>query len=274
MQLGRDFFGDDVAVHSDHAAAAEDREVTDGEMFRVAQPVADVRLAPDRGPLDRQMLYGHPVWRLRPEGQVCRDETTGYCGRIAPEALGAWINPTHRVSARATLLFAAPDIKTPAPLALSCGSLLAVSRIRDAFAETADGRFAITRHLLPLDEPRPDLAATATTLLDTPYLWGGNSAFGIDCSGLVQLALQSAGLACPGDSDQQLAALGDVLPPQTPPLRNDLMFWPGHVAIVHDEDTLIHANAYHMAVAFEPVVEAIARIAAQGDGALLAHKRL
>jgi len=119
-----------------------------------------------------------------------------------------------------------------------------------------------------------DPVTIATVLLGTPYLWGGNSAFGIDCSGLVQAACMVCGIACPGDSDMQAAGLGQLVTDGSPPRRGDLLFWKGHVAWVSGPDTILHANAHHMAVAYEGLVAAVARIAAQGGGPVTAHRRL
>jgi cell wall-associated NlpC family hydrolase len=98
-------------------------------------------------------------------------------------------------------------------------------------------------------------------------LWGGKSSLGIDCSGLVQVSMNAAGLPCPRDSDMQQAALGRLLDANEPRdlRRGDLIFWKGHVAIVRDADTIVHANAFHMATAIENTHDAIARIEAAGS---------
>jgi cell wall-associated NlpC family hydrolase len=121
------------------------------------------------------------------------------------------------------------------------------------------------RHLAPVDARAPDFVAVAERFVDVPYLWGGKTSLGIDCSGLVQVALTAVGVACPRDSDMQEGALGAAIGTDGSGLRRgDLIFWPGHVAIARDAATLVHANAFHMAVAIEPVAEAVARIAAAG----------
>jgi cell wall-associated NlpC family hydrolase len=272
--LRRDVFGTGEIAHvslkGQHAAA----RFVEGTQLRVARPVADMILMPARGRLDRQVLFGHPVCQLDPQSRVSRDETTGYVGHVAPGDLRDWVAPTHRVGVRTTLMFTQPDIKSPAPLPLSMGSLVHVVGHQGRFGETDDGQFVLMSHLLGVADHQPDLAATAEALLGAPYLWGGNSAFGIDCSGLVQMACQMAGLPCPGDSDQQCETLGDALSDHGTIRRNDVLFWPGHVALAYDAETLIHANAHHMAVAFEPLADAMARIEDQGDGPLLAVRRL
>jgi len=274
MPIKRDVFSNGSIAHTSLQGTLDATRFTDGDMKRVAQPVARLHLDYDSPATDRQILYGHKLCQLEPHQSLCRDETTGYVGYVSDHTLASWAEPTHRVTARATLLFDEPNFKTPRPVAISCGSLLRIIGTEGRFARTHDGRYVPAHHLTPLDQPQPDLAATAEHLLGTPYLWGGNSAFGIDCSGLVQLACQGAHIPCPGDSDQQMAVLGTELPQGTPPKRNDLMFWKGHVALLYDAQTLIHANAGAMSVALEPLNEAVKRIDSQGDGQVLAHKRL
>jgi cell wall-associated NlpC family hydrolase len=139
--------------------------------------------------------------------------------------------------------------------------------MQDTFAVTTTGGFVPARHLAGLDAREPDSVAVAERFAGTPYLWGGKTSLGLDCSGLVQVALTACGVPCPRDSDMQEAALGTRIDwrGETATLRRgDLIFWKGHVAIVCDAATLVHANAYHMAVVIEPTAEAIARIRATG----------
>jgi cell wall-associated NlpC family hydrolase len=233
---------------------------TEGTPARIAAPLADLLTAPD-GPRTRQLLLGAAFTVLEERGAMAfgvavRD---GYVGWIAAGALAPWVAPSHAVAAAATHLYPAPDLKTPETARLSLGALLTVTGRAGAFAETDRG-FAPACHLRPLAEPEPDPVAVAERLLGTPYLWGGNSRDGIDCSGLVQIALHACGRDCPGDSDLQAAALGRPLPEGAPLARGDLVFWPGHVGWMLDAGRLIHANAHHMAVAVEPLAAARARI--------------
>jgi len=245
-----------------------------GRTLRISVPLTDLLRAPG-GARDRQLLLGEAV-RVGEERlgwvrvSAARD---GYPGWIAAAALGDLAEPSHRVSARATHLYPVPDFKARETATLSLGSLLAVTATEGRFAETPQG-FVPAAHLAPLDAPAADPVAVSETLLGTPYLWGGNSAFGIDCSGLVQMACLACAISCPGDSDEQAERLGAALAPGTPPRRGDLLFWAGHVAWVAGPDLLIHANARDMAVAYEPLRAAVARIEAQGDGPVTLHKRI
>ncbi|MBV2359700.1 C40 family peptidase [Thalassococcus sp. CAU 1522] len=244
-------------------------------MCYVARPVIDLSLAPG-GRRDRQLLYGMPFELLETrDGQAF--------GLCAPADYVGWVDvtalapasdrgePTDLVTSRQTHAYAQPDFKSPDRLALPHLCILACGESRGRFTETELG-WVPTAHLV--QHPDPDPVAIAALYLGTPYLWGGNSCFGIDCSGLVKNALMHAGRDAPGDSDLQQDILGETLPHGTPPQRGDLLFWKGHVAWVADPDTLIHANAHHMAVACEPIADAIARIAAQGDGPVTRHARL
>lgn len=258
-----------------------------GQPCRIALPVAPLRCAPDpAAALDSETLLGEAatVYDVRDGWAFAQLAADGYVGYLPAEALGPVDPaPTHRVSALRTFLYPAADLKRPVLGALSLGARVAVAAREGAYARLADGRFVWAGHLAPLDTTEPDVAATALRFLGTPYLWGGRSSLGLDCSGLVQTALAAAGIPGPRDSDQQEAVLGEAvaLSPDLAGLRRgDLVFWRGHVGMMLDETRLIHANGHHMAVAIEPLAEAEARIRAgrtgpgTGDGAIRTIRRL
>ena len=247
-----------------------------GERRRVSVPVADIARAPGSAATQRQVLMGEPFLVLEDrDGQAFgQAELSGYVGYLASAELAPWVEPTHVVSARSTFAFSSPDFKSPGPVALSLGSRLTITGSDKRFFESVCGHFIPANHLRPAESVETDPVGVAERLLSTPYLWGGNSAFGIDCSGLVQIALGACGIACPGDSDQQEKALGKRLPQGSQPRRGDLLFWKGHVAWVVDEDRLLHANAWQMATACEPLRPAISRIADQGGGPVTSHVRV
>lgn len=233
------------------------------------------------GKRERELLLGQGFLALEEaEGHVfgcaLRD---GYVGYVAASDLREGPDRiTHRVAAPRSYAKPTASLKAYEPVTdLSFGSLLRVTGAVGNWSEVAlPGRAPLylpSRHLAPVASVESDPVEVAARFLGTPYLWGGNSGFGIDCSGLVQAALHACGRECPGDSDQQQARLGPALPAGTPPQRGDLLFWKGHVAFVADPDTLLHANAWAMAVAYEPLAEALARIEGQGDGPVTAHLR-
>lgn len=191
-------------------------------------------------------------------GQLQRDRYVGWLPANALGKVGA--APTHRVSALRTLGFPGPDIKKPPLATFPFGAEIIVTRADAKFVTTDTGLCLPAPHVVDLAANESDFVAVAERFLGTPYLWGGKTSLGIDCSGLVQISLQSAGVACPRDSDMQASLGKDV--PLAKLRRGDLLFWNGHVAIARDAQTIVHANAHHMAVAIESVDEAVARIKA------------
>ena len=252
----------------------------EGEVFEVTQAIAPLRRLPasDAEQLT-QALRGEPVTIYDRNGEGFawgQLHSDGYVGWLPESALArASAKPTHKVTALTTLAFPGPSIKLPPVASLPMGARLNIAREDGMFAITPEGQHLPRRHLAPLDAHSPDFVAVAERFAGTPYLWGGKSAFGIDCSGLVQVALTAAGTGCPRDSDMQLAGLGRALEPHERGrlLRGDLIFWKGHVAIVRDGSTMVHANAHHMATVIEPIEPAIARIKAAGSE-IVATKRL
>lgn len=243
------------------------------EPAQIARPVVDLIRRPG-GPRDRQLLFGADVHVLhRADGWVyVQANADGYCGFVQQADVAARRTLTHKVTAPATHAYRDADIKSPDQWTLSHGSRVAATDETDGFIRTAQGHIP-KQHIAPLGQIQTDPAEVAALYLGTPYLWGGNSRWGIDCSGLVQAACLACGIPCPGDSDLQELSVGQPCDPATPPQRNDLMFWKGHVAMVWDADTILHANAHAMATVFEPLKDAITRIQSS-DGPVTAHRRL
>jgi cell wall-associated NlpC family hydrolase len=247
-------------------------EFTPGSPAAISLPLVDL-LARPKGARDRQLLRGDAVTVIdRRDGhafvQAAKD---GYCGWVVEPALGPAITPSHWVAARASHLYSGPKVQAPESTALPFGVHLAVLGIDGSFARLADG-FVPLVHLRSVTDRPTDPVAVAEGFLAAPYLWGGNSAAGLDCSGLVQAAFLACGLPCPGDSDLQ-QTIGQDLAPDAPLRRGDLLFWKGHVALVVDGQRLIHANGHSMTVAYEGIQAAISRIADQNGGPVTARRR-
>jgi cell wall-associated NlpC family hydrolase len=251
-----------------------------GEEFGVVDAIAPLRGAPAAdAALLTQALKGERVTIYDRNGEGFawgQLNSDGYVGWLPDAALGKpAAAPTHKITALRTFAFPAPSIKLPPVDTLSMGALITVAREDGVFAVTREGWHLPRRHVGSIDGTEQDFVAVAERFVGTPYLWGGKSSLGIDCSGLVQIALNAAGTGCPRDSDMQQDGLGRALSSAeiTKLQRGDLIFWKGHVAIVRDASTIVHANAHHMATVIENTVEAIARIKAAGSD-VTAIKRL
>ncbi|MEO1638048.1 MAG: NlpC/P60 family protein [Pseudomonadota bacterium] len=253
------------------AGQVDAQQYLEGWPMSVARPVVDLCPAPD-SPRDRQLLLGAQVQVFEDrEGWSFVQAADGYVGYVWSEALTETVDVTHAVTSVATHAYVAEDFKSPAHFHLPFGTRARVVDERRKFFETDVG-FIPKKHLRGLDRPLTDPASVAQLHFGVPYLWGGNSTRGIDCSGLVSAALGACGMDCPADSDLQRDGLG--APVKDAYQRGDLVFWKGHVGMMVDAQTLIHANAHHMACVYEPIADAITRIKAQGDGEVLVRKRL
>lgn len=266
----------DLADEALRGVVEAPRYVT-GEARDVVRASVAVRKRPEvKLGLETEFLFGETV-RVFDEAAGwawVQSAADGYVGYVPADALGGSAGkPTHTVRAPATFLYSEPSIKSPPVLSLPLNARLRVIAIQDRFAALAGGGFVMAHHLAPVDRPALDFVSLAERFEGTPYLWGGRTRTGLDCSGLVQIAMQAAGLVCPRDSDMQEAEIGaavaipapledpkDVMVDPDGLARGDLVFWPGHVGIMTDGVMLLHANGHHMSTVIEPVIDTAERI--------------
>ena len=251
-----------------------------GEEFEISDAIAPLRSGPaSDAMLATQALKGERVTIYDRNGEGFawgQLKSDGYVGWLPDRALAKpAAAPTHKITALRTFAFPGPSIKLPPVDTPVMGAMVTVVREDGPFVVTRDGWYLPRQHVGSIDRHAEDFVAVAEQFAGTPYLWGGKSSLGIDCSGLVQVSLNAAGTGCPRDSDMQQDGLGRILglAESSKLQRGDLIFWKGHVAIVRDADSIVHANAHHMATVIENTRDAIARIRAAGSE-IAAIKRL
>ncbi|MCC2613298.1 C40 family peptidase [Neorhizobium petrolearium] len=237
-----------------------------GEPARIAAPVAQLRPGPDlaRG-IDTELLFGETVRVFDRAGGFAwvQADQDRYVGYLPETMLGTPEEPTHRIAVQRTFLYPGPELRKPPTATLSMGSRITVvgdveTRGTRYFVLSTGGA-VIARHCLPVAETMgDDYVAVAEKFIETPYLWGGRSGFGLDCSALVQLSLMMVGKSAPRDSDMQVS-IGSAITREEL-RRGDLVFWKGHVGIMENEQTLLHANGHTVSVAREGFEEAVKRI--------------
>ncbi len=242
-----------------------------GEPLRVLWPMVALCAAPD-GAVDRQLLRGDAFLVIdRQDGWAYgQSDRGGYCGWLSEGAVGAADAPTHWVAALSTHAYDAPRVQARPLSWLSMGARVHVKGVAGIWADTDEG-FIPAGHLRRLGDWADDPVAVAEQFLGVPYLWGGNTAAGLDCSALVQAAWLACGRDCPGDSDLQRSLGADF---DGDARRGDLIFWKGHVALVCGPDRIIHANGHTMNVAYEGLQAAVTRIASAEGAAVLARRRV
>ncbi len=238
-----------------------------GAAMEVAAPVAPLfGEASATARQTTQALLGERLaaFEITSEWVWCQLQRDGYVGYMSRASVSAELtNPTHRVAVPLTFSYPQPDIKSQVPVTLPMNARLEIVESGEKFSKLSSGRYVFSKHIKPLNEFEPDFVAVAERFLDVPYLWGGRTAQGLDCSGLVQTSLEACGIFAPRDTDMQEAQLGrqQMINDLDALRRGDLVFWKGHVGIMADSKTLLHANGHHMLTVKEPLVDAVSRIA-------------
>ncbi len=264
-------------------AATHLRGVVEAERFvegrrrAIVWPNAPLRRRPaGAAPLETEALFGETalVYDERDGWAWLQLERDGYVGYLPAAALGEPVAATHRVAVLRAHAYPGPSIKLPPLRAASLGACVAFERNEGDFLVAGDGGHYWARHLAPIDSTETDFVEVARKFLNAPYLWGGRTSEGIDCSGLVQTALRACGVPAPRDSDMMENGIGEPLPPGAPLRRGDLVFWRGHVGLMTDPETLLHANGYHMIVVEEDFATARQRIEAKGGGRVTSTRRV
>ncbi len=251
-------YRDDLADAALQGQVEAERFV-DGRPAQVVVETAPLRGAREPGTqLSSELVFGETVTVFEDTGSVAwvQNQTDGYVGYTDSAALSDAVHaPTHHVAAIRTCVYANPHVRSPGTMSLPICAPVTVFGTKGRYAELASGGWVPAQHLAALDDTESDFVAVAERFMGTPYVWGGRSERGLDCSALVQLALMRCGADAPRDSDMQEAGLGSPVPydgNEAILQRGDLVFWKGHVGIWVGPDRFLHANAMDMCVSAAP----------------------
>ena len=252
----------------------EHTNFVEGQNYQVNVPFVDLLGAPD-GERHRQLIYGSKVKYFgETDGWAfIQNAYDNYVGYVPRETINLDTNKTHIVSAPLSHVFSEPNIKAKNIATLPLAAKVSGKTVENGFLEIELGWIPV-RHIKLKTEFATNPVEVSKLFLNSPYLWGGNTCLGIDCSGLIQISMLLCGLNCPGDSDQQLNSIGQSIDIGSPQKTGDILFWKGHVAWVLNEAHILHANAYHMITVIEKTSDVIERIKSQEGNNIVAHKRL
>ena len=213
--------------------------------------------------LSTQLLYGEECDVFETKNgwswiQSRRDNYVGYTPTI--NLTRKIYKPNSKVISLRTVIYTKPDIKSVTKGYLSFNSLVEVIKIKGKYSLIKNLGWCPSLDLVKIKSSKFNHIDLSKQYLDTPYLWGGRDSMGIDCSGLVQNLHQINNRPFPRDTDMQEMFVTNEVKYEKDLKAGDLVFWKGHVAMMIDNSNIIHANAFHMKTAIEPLSTAKKRI--------------